>query len=171
VTPVTVSAQDGVVYTAGSGVLEGTVRRLVLEVCATNGIPVSVTAPRLSDIDQWDGAFLTSTSRLVLPIDYVQVPEAILARAGIGHHQDDGTGSSQQRSVVHEHGVTKLPAEAGIGPMLQFSFSPVSPSTSDGSGTGSERTGVIQGRALVNRIEALVGEAVLAHSTDLAAFQ
>jgi len=63
-----------VIYTAGgSDVLEGTVRRLVLEVCAENNIPVILEAPTLGDSEKaWDGAFLTSTSRLVLPIDEME---------------------------------------------------------------------------------------------------
>ncbi len=63
-----------VIYTAGgSDVLEGTVRRLVLEVCAENNIPVILEAPTLGDSEKvWNGAFLTSTSRLVLPIDEME---------------------------------------------------------------------------------------------------
>lgn len=63
-----------VIYTAGgSDVLEGTVRRLVLEVCDKNNIPVIQEAPVLGRHEKdWDGAFLTSTSRLVLPIDEME---------------------------------------------------------------------------------------------------
>jgi len=63
-----------VIYTAGgSDVLEGTVRRLVLEVCEKNNIRVIQEAPVLGLHERgWDGAFLTSTSRLVLPIDEME---------------------------------------------------------------------------------------------------
>ncbi|POM67605.1 Thioredoxin-like protein, partial [Phytophthora palmivora] len=58
--------QDGAVYTAEEGILKGTVRSLVLEVCAENGIPVKLLPPTLEDVDKWQGCFISSTSRLVL---------------------------------------------------------------------------------------------------------
>jgi len=63
------------VWTAGEGVLEGTVRRLVLEVCEKNGILVVLQPPLLSDLERWEGAFISSTSRLALPIDWIGVPK------------------------------------------------------------------------------------------------
>ncbi|GMF19028.1 unnamed protein product [Phytophthora fragariaefolia] len=58
--------QDGAVYTAEEGILKGTVRTLVLEVCAEHGIPVKLTPPTLDDVEKWQGCFISSTSRLVL---------------------------------------------------------------------------------------------------------
>ncbi|GMF37426.1 unnamed protein product [Phytophthora lilii] len=58
--------QDGAVYTAEEGILKGTVRSLVLEVCADNGIPVKLLPPSLDDVEKWQGCFISSTSRLVL---------------------------------------------------------------------------------------------------------
>ena len=70
-----VVTHSGRVQTADGGeVLLGTVRTLVLEVCASAGIPVDECPPRLADAATWQGAFLTSTSRLVLPIDELQLP-------------------------------------------------------------------------------------------------
>jgi branched-subunit amino acid aminotransferase/4-amino-4-deoxychorismate lyase len=65
---------DGAVHTAGSGILEGTVRRLLLEVCAREGIPVVLSPPKLADAAAWEGALISSTSRLMLPIDELYVP-------------------------------------------------------------------------------------------------
>jgi branched-subunit amino acid aminotransferase/4-amino-4-deoxychorismate lyase len=75
----------GVLRTAGEErVLAGTVRRLVLEVCAREGIPVELEAPRLAGLradgeaaagdaaEDWEACFLSSTSRLVLPVDEVE---------------------------------------------------------------------------------------------------
>lgn len=59
----------GALQTAGEGVLEGTVRGLLLSLAAEQGIPVLLTAPLLSEAHSWRGAFLTSTSRLLLPLD------------------------------------------------------------------------------------------------------
>lgn len=64
----------GAVHTAGDGVLAGTVRRLLLEVCEREGVPVVLKAPLLSDIASWDGALISSTSRLLLPVDELYVP-------------------------------------------------------------------------------------------------
>jgi branched-subunit amino acid aminotransferase/4-amino-4-deoxychorismate lyase len=41
---------------------------LVTQVCAERGIPVRLQAPLLSDMDSWQGAFISSTSRLLLPV-------------------------------------------------------------------------------------------------------
>lgn len=65
--------RDGKIFTAEDGILKGTVRSLVLEVCEENGIPVVLTPPSLDDVNNWEGCFISSTSRLVLgacSIDY-----------------------------------------------------------------------------------------------------
>jgi len=58
-----------VVWTAGEGVLEGTVRALVLDACAALRIPLRLEAPLVADLGAWDEAFIASTSRLVLGVD------------------------------------------------------------------------------------------------------
>jgi len=62
---------DGKIETADAGILSGSMRKLVLGVADKNGIPVSYKAPRFDESDRWQAAFLTSTSRLVLPIDEI----------------------------------------------------------------------------------------------------
>lgn len=61
--------KEGALVTAGDGILEGTVRLLMLQVCEREGITVKMEAPRLQDVDQWEGAMVSSTSRLALPIE------------------------------------------------------------------------------------------------------
>ena len=61
-------------YTAGEGVLEGTVRRLILQVCQSNSIPVVLSPPRLADLTSWEGCLISSTSRLALPVDWIGIP-------------------------------------------------------------------------------------------------
>ncbi|OMJ11476.1 hypothetical protein AYI69_g4311 [Smittium culicis] len=58
-----------------STVLMGTIMQLVIKVCEDDGIKISYTSPSISDLqtDQWVGAFITSTSRLVLPIETVRL--------------------------------------------------------------------------------------------------
>ena len=65
---------NGALHTAGEGVLEGTVRRLALEVCSREGIEVVLRPPRLAELADWEGALISSTSRLLLPVDEVYVP-------------------------------------------------------------------------------------------------
>jgi branched-subunit amino acid aminotransferase/4-amino-4-deoxychorismate lyase len=67
---------EGKLYTAGEGVLEGTVRRLLLQVCAAHNVPVILDPPpNIKDLRNWEGALLSSTSRLALPIDWIGVPK------------------------------------------------------------------------------------------------
>jgi hypothetical protein len=44
----------------------------LLQVCKEQGVPVQLQPPNLSDIDSWHGAFISSTSRLLLPACEVQ---------------------------------------------------------------------------------------------------
>jgi branched-subunit amino acid aminotransferase/4-amino-4-deoxychorismate lyase len=67
---------NGSLYTAGSGVLLGSVREAVLRVAESMNIPVVLEAPLLEDIGKWEAAFISSTSRLLLPIDQLFVPDA-----------------------------------------------------------------------------------------------
>lgn len=67
---------NGSLYTAGSGILLGSVREAVLRVAESMGIPVILEAPLLEDVGKWDAAFVSSTSRLLLPIDQLFVPDA-----------------------------------------------------------------------------------------------
>jgi len=68
------SVLDGVIYTAGAGVLLGSVRNVVISVCQQHGIPLKLEAPRIADRCRWQGAFITSTSRLVLPVHELILP-------------------------------------------------------------------------------------------------
>ena len=67
---------DGVFYTApATRVLDGQARSDVLAACRTMGIPVREEPPPLPAERAWDGAFLTSTGKLVKPVDRVRVGE------------------------------------------------------------------------------------------------
>ena len=67
------AVRDGALWTAEEGVLAGTVRSLVLRVCAEQGVEVVLQPPNLSDLHLWDGCLISSTSRLLLPVDTVCV--------------------------------------------------------------------------------------------------
>ncbi|KAF0698596.1 Aste57867_10790 [Aphanomyces stellatus] len=66
--------QNNRVVTAEEGILKGTMRDLVVESCAALGIPVELRSPRLDEVDEWSGAFLTSTSRVLMPIKTFAYP-------------------------------------------------------------------------------------------------
>ena len=65
--------QNGALVTAEEGVLLGSVRGLVLSVCECEGVGVELRAPNVSEADTWEGAFISSTSRLLLPIDEMRI--------------------------------------------------------------------------------------------------
>lgn len=59
---------DGVVWTAEEGVLSGVTRGLVLDCARQIGQPVRLEAPNYADLPRFDEAFITSSSRGVLPV-------------------------------------------------------------------------------------------------------
>lgn len=74
--------EDGKVVTPDNGILVGTVRNLVLEVCQREGIPITFAAPKMDDANKWEGMFITSTSRLVLPVDSAELPDGRVLNFG-----------------------------------------------------------------------------------------
>lgn len=60
--------RDGVVYTVGEGVLEGITRKIILGLLTEIGIPVRLKAVVEQEVDSLDEAFLTGSSRAVLPV-------------------------------------------------------------------------------------------------------
>eukprot|EP00898_Chlorokybus_atmophyticus_P008313 jgi/Chlat1/8483/Chrsp80S07930 len=62
---------NGAVHTAGEGILLGSVRKIVLEVCKREGIPLVLKAPNIGDLHAWEGALISSTSRVLLPVDEI----------------------------------------------------------------------------------------------------
>ena len=93
------AVRGGAVHTAGDGVLAGTVRRLLLEVCEREGIPLVLEPPSLASVAEWEGALVSSTSRLLLPIDelYRPVEGAPSADADLLRRFDNADGSLAAR--------------------------------------------------------------------------
>lgn len=58
--------RDGVMVTAGRGILPGVTRKTVLRITKGEGISIQYRAPRVNE--QFDEAFLTSSSRGIVPI-------------------------------------------------------------------------------------------------------
>ena len=90
---------DGALVTAGEGILMGTVRRLALEVCERESIPVVLEPPDLKDIERWEGCLISSTSRLLLPVDELYKPAegAATTSADLVRAFDNAPGSLAER--------------------------------------------------------------------------
>lgn len=62
------AVRAGVVQTAGEDMLEGITRRYVLRLCAELGLEVRLAPPRADELGQADEAFLSSSSRGIVPV-------------------------------------------------------------------------------------------------------
>jgi branched-chain amino acid aminotransferase len=62
------AVKDGVLWTAGSGVLEGVARKIVLDVAEDLAIPVRLEAVHVDEIGRLDECALSSSSRAIIPI-------------------------------------------------------------------------------------------------------
>lgn len=52
--------KDSTIYTAGEGIIYGTIRNIVLEACKELNLKVVLQTPKLNEINEWKEAFLTS---------------------------------------------------------------------------------------------------------------
>lgn len=62
------AVRDGVIQTAGEGVLEGVTRRIVLDFIRQANLPLHLKAPALADVPLLEEAFLSSSSRGIMPV-------------------------------------------------------------------------------------------------------
>jgi len=72
-----VRLEDGVLMTADverDGVLGGYARDVVLQQAQKMGLSVRLTAPVLEESHFWKEVFLTSSIKLIVPVDHVKVP-------------------------------------------------------------------------------------------------
>lgn len=104
---------DGKVYTASAetdGILAGTVRTLVLDVCKREKIPVVYEPPCVLDAsNRWEGALISSTSRLALPIDELYMPpekenrpsteKDLIRKFDYSSNNDTGTSTSSSLAI------------------------------------------------------------------------
>ncbi|KAG0325763.1 hypothetical protein BGZ99_000208 [Dissophora globulifera] len=88
----------GTLLTAPIGsVLQGTIQKVIINVCQAQNIPVEYTFPNLNHIQSWEGAFISSTSRLVLPID-----KLVLADGSVKEFTESPTLELIRREVLKE---------------------------------------------------------------------
>ena len=60
--------KSGVIWTANEGILAGITRQTVLNIIQAQGIPIKFAGINVDEISDLDEAFLTSTSRAILPV-------------------------------------------------------------------------------------------------------
>jgi len=59
--------RQGTLFTAGTGILAGVTRQVVLKIAQAEGIPLVLQPVSLAELDSLDEAFITSSSRGVVP--------------------------------------------------------------------------------------------------------
>jgi branched-subunit amino acid aminotransferase/4-amino-4-deoxychorismate lyase len=72
--------ESGRVQTASGGVLDGTMRDLVLLAARAERIPVDEHAPRLEEAHTWQGCGISSTSRMFLPVHILRIDPKLAKR-------------------------------------------------------------------------------------------
>jgi branched-chain amino acid aminotransferase len=73
---------NGTLYTANDGILEGITRKIILQLVAELNIPLQLTPPRLDQIDAFEEAGLSSSSRALIPI--VKIGEQVIGNGRSG---------------------------------------------------------------------------------------
>ncbi|VAW43141.1 hypothetical protein MNBD_CHLOROFLEXI01-3567 [hydrothermal vent metagenome] len=73
---------DGALHTAGTGVLAGITRRIILDLAAEQHIPASLTPIHMEEIPLLTEAALSSSSRGLLPI--VKIGEQVVGNGRSG---------------------------------------------------------------------------------------
>lgn len=82
--------------------LHGSIRDTVLAACRENGVTVHLTPPpggAKGVVEVWEGALISSTSRLAMPLDAVLVPRSALASPSADADRSDSTSSAGASAV------------------------------------------------------------------------
>lgn len=103
---------DGQLRTAGEGVLKGSMREAVLRVAARQNVPVVLEAPRMNELSAWEGAFISSTSRLLLAVDEISAPDTTPAVTKV--FKMTPLVSRLQAAVMEEVAACSEPLDASI---------------------------------------------------------
>lgn len=62
------AVRDGTLWTAGEGILEGVTREMILKLVEELNIPLQLEAPPLTELDRFEEAFISSSSRGIIPV-------------------------------------------------------------------------------------------------------
>ena len=114
----------GEVYTADEGVLRGSVRDAVIAACEANGVKVHLAPP--PGVMTWQGALISSTSRLAIPLDVVVVPGRRASEGGgAGGGRDEGDPSDGSVRVELDAGPYSLASKIAAWTEAQVEASSV----------------------------------------------
>lgn len=89
---------EGVLRTAGEGVLAGISRRIVFQICA-GILPLRTDAVHVDDIQTFSEAFLTSSSRGIIPV--IEIDGIVIGDGAVGEKTKQLRTAYQQ--WMHEH--------------------------------------------------------------------
>jgi hypothetical protein len=103
-----------------------TCTRAAPQACAELGLPVRLEPPRLADAPRWDGAFVSSTSRLLLPADE-------LRWAPPGH---GAAGGTERVRAFDRSNKTVRELEAAVAARILRESEPLPSPCGGGSGGG-----------------------------------
>lgn len=109
------------VWTAAKGVLEGITRKIVLELIAEAEIPLHLQAVPLAEIDELDEAFLSSSSRGLVPIVEIE-----------GHQIGSGRPGPRTRQLMDAY--DEFVARAIRPAIAPQAGEPITPEDDGGSG-------------------------------------
>jgi branched-chain amino acid aminotransferase len=90
---------NGTLKTAGAGVLEGITRKYVLKVAEIIGVPVSFNPVRMDEVPNLQEAFITSSSRGILPV--VQIDRIVIGDGKPGKITNDLSGEFKRSLTMN----------------------------------------------------------------------
>jgi len=70
------AVKNGVMFTAEDEVLKGSIREIIIEEVRKNKIPLRLKPILINELDMLDEAFITSTSRGILPV--IQINDSVV---------------------------------------------------------------------------------------------
>lgn len=100
--------QNDKLYTAFDGILFGTIMKIVLEVCKEKNIEVVKSPPLLKDINSWQEVCISSTSRLLLPVDVIYVHETKAYFDGVHFPDKDSLVSEVKKYTFNKSKTLEL---------------------------------------------------------------
>ena len=103
------SQSQSIIITATEDILHGSVRDSVLRVCQTHKVKVEHRPPTLDDLQHATGVFITSTSRLVMPVHEVVLGDLQALSSSIEHDTAGEEGGDKDGTTATEISTSSLP--------------------------------------------------------------
>ena len=104
------SGSSSSLITANEDILHGSVRDSVLRVCNLHNIKVELRPPTLFDLQHASGVFITSTSRLVMPVHEVVLGDLLLHSSSSDYEREDRSCDKEEGGEGEDNIEKQLPA-------------------------------------------------------------